>query len=654
MRIRNGLMGAALAVSGFWAEAASACGGFFCDNAQPVEQAGEQIVFAVDGTTVTTIVQVQYQGPSEAFSWVLPVPSVPKVGVSTDALFTQLRATTDPRFQMVFMPGAGGCRAAGCNFGTDASDATDGADGFDGMDGTDATDSGIDILDQGAVGPYDYTVIEADTGELLYDWLDENGYDTPPQAKPEIIHYVNQKFVFVAVKLQKLYDAGSVVPIKLTYESDTFACVPLRLTSIAAAPDMPVRAWILADARAIPMNYFHGTVNARAIPWQACGNGAPSWGCDQAYWNLVAAASDAGEGHTFVTEFAGKVAGLKAELPVFDLSSLAEQPTAEWFFQAVGWQGYAQNPAVLETYRALMPMKDGAPGDCAIPSSFYGPLFDECRSYHLPPEFVFDSAAVASALEEAVNEAALDVNALLAAHSYVTRLYTRISPEEMTMDPLFSFNPDLPDVSNVHQLRLTPECDGESNDAVRYKTEWPNGEVDLMPIGQCGEPLFPNASAQPALGQLQILGESGPAENITSADVPKRIGALELRSPSAGQSEKAQTATARAAGVDRRSGTMGLAPRVDDGGGSDGVDGNDGVEAFDGNDGRDGSVGVDGIDGNDSDGGSGDGAESDDGSTASKDGTAGCTAGDSGKGVVPLLLGLLAVILTGRRRRSTP
>ena len=47
---------------------------------------------------------------------------------------------------------------------------------------------------------------------------------------------------------------------------------------------------------------------------------------------------------------------------------------------------------------------------------------------------------------------------LLASRPYVTRLYTTLSAPEMDLDPLFDFNPDLPNVSNVHTARRVIEC----------------------------------------------------------------------------------------------------------------------------------------------------------------------------------------------------
>ena len=60
---------------------ATACGGFFC-QAQPIIQASEQIIFRQEGNRITAIVQIQYQGTAEDFSWVVPVPGIPDLSVA--------------------------------------------------------------------------------------------------------------------------------------------------------------------------------------------------------------------------------------------------------------------------------------------------------------------------------------------------------------------------------------------------------------------------------------------------------------------------------------------------------------------------------------------------------------------------------------------
>ncbi len=51
------------------AQPANACGGFFCDRDEPVDQAGESIVFAVDGEEVTAHIGITYKGSARDFAW---------------------------------------------------------------------------------------------------------------------------------------------------------------------------------------------------------------------------------------------------------------------------------------------------------------------------------------------------------------------------------------------------------------------------------------------------------------------------------------------------------------------------------------------------------------------------------------------------------
>src|SRR6478752_1333126 len=80
---------------------AQACGGLFCNAAQPVNQAAEGIIFAdIDDAATTAVIQIQYQGPSQNFSWLLPISSVPKsdadIGIASNLALQRLQAATNP------------------------------------------------------------------------------------------------------------------------------------------------------------------------------------------------------------------------------------------------------------------------------------------------------------------------------------------------------------------------------------------------------------------------------------------------------------------------------------------------------------------------------------------------------------------------------
>src|SRR3954447_21839995 len=104
--LRTTLFGAlALVASALTPGLASACGGFFCNQSQPVNQAAEGIVFADNGDgTVTAVIQIMYQGPSKNFSWLLPISSVPKsdsdIRIASNLALQRLQAATNPNYSL--------------------------------------------------------------------------------------------------------------------------------------------------------------------------------------------------------------------------------------------------------------------------------------------------------------------------------------------------------------------------------------------------------------------------------------------------------------------------------------------------------------------------------------------------------------------------
>ena len=99
---------------------------------------------------------------------------------------------------------------------------------------------------QGAVGPFDAAVIKSDDSIELKKWLTDNEYVVSDAAVGLIDVYVRENKYFVALKLLNGVGVRSIQPIVLTFRG-TEACVPLRLTAIAANPDMPVLVWVLGD-----------------------------------------------------------------------------------------------------------------------------------------------------------------------------------------------------------------------------------------------------------------------------------------------------------------------------------------------------------------------------------------------------------------------
>jgi hypothetical protein len=321
---------------------AQACGGFFCTNV-PVDQSAERIIFAVNEAagTIDAYVQINYTGSPDQFAWVVPVPNPPQVDVADIATINELDGLTRPNYISPPIPGD-------CQIPMPAA----------------AGGEGVTVFGQGSVGPYNYAVVGSEDPQALVQWLRDNGYQITKAMEPLVDVYVKEKMDFLAMKLQPQKEVKDIQPVKMTYKSSK-PMIPLRLTAVAANPDMAVVTWIFAKSQAEPENYAKVAISDDDIVFGVFSG--------TNYTSLVSQAADQHSGQAFVTEFAG---------PTKDLG--ATDPT---------------------------------------------------------------------------------LSTLLRQYPYLTRVYTRLSPEEMTLDPVFRFNPDLPTISNVHDLSKDMrvwDCDGGS------------------------------------------------------------------------------------------------------------------------------------------------------------------------------------------------
>ena len=100
-----------------------------------------------------------------------------------------------------------------------------------------------------------------------------------------------------------------------------------------------------------------------------------------------------------------------------------------------------------------------------------------------------------------------EANALFTHFPTLTRLITTLSPEDMTSDPVFSFNPELPEVSRSHSATLINNCGRPSQLVTEQR--W---LVDGAATGS----LPPEVSATPVALRIESLGEEGPATVLTN------------------------------------------------------------------------------------------------------------------------------------------
>ena len=466
-----------------------ACGGFFCQPAQPVLQTGESIVFGVNGTQVRMTVQIKYEGPAEGFSWVLPVPFQPKVDVGSDRIFTTLFARTRPTFQLTLpdLPGkpTDSCSEKAleffpCAFSEAAFGGNQTGSAFGDADGP-------IILEQGSVGPFDFVILEAAENDpsTVFDWLQDNGYEQPPEAAALLNYYAIHDHVFVALRLQKDAESGDIQPLILEYEMPEpdedgetnnnnmpIACVPIQLTRIAALDNMPITVYILGNARAVPLNFIELELDDRLVDWLPC-NGNP-FCYDTDYRDRFDRAASELVNQTFVTEYAGPASIMEGQI-AFPLTreQILQVETEQDFVNRFSFL-LPRNPLVNGILEEFAPFAFQVTGG--------GPGF----AMDGESEFVFNATALADELDEKVLQPALADQRYVDGFANLTSLYARLGPESMTKDPFFAFKPELPEVDNVHRASSTPVCTEDVASALEITVEQGGGSI-VVPatIGGC-------------------------------------------------------------------------------------------------------------------------------------------------------------------------
>ena len=503
-RLPASFAAAAALGSSLVAHPAAACGGFFCDNSQPVNQAAERIIFAVeDDGSVTATIQIQYAGDADAFAWVLPVEGSPAISVSSDLAFARLQAATNPQYLLTTT--VEGTCADGFRGGVPGLDSTGGS-----IDAA-AADAGssVSVVDEGTVGPYDYVVISVDPAapvisDVAVTWLRDNGYQIDPAGAERLAPYLEGGMNLLAFRLTSGRSTGSIRPVRLTFGAG-LATIPIRPTAVAAVADMGVLVWVLGRDRAIPVNYFSLELNEALINWLSPGS---------TYDDVVNEAANQAGGQGFVTEMAG------------DAPPLADAIFADWersnweTIAATDWTGREGELllSVINQYGGYDGMRDALAANLTLPE---GVTLDDvlaCAGCVFGWDTMdlagFEPAAFLAAVEAGAIVPMEETAAMFRALPTVTRFYTTMSADEMTRDPAFDFNANLRDVSNVHQASRIIECSPSLTiNEAPWRIVLPSGET--VRGSGTGWPFTATDGSMPANARISRLETDGDGVVVT-------------------------------------------------------------------------------------------------------------------------------------------
>ena len=217
----------------------------FTPPEQELNGTGQRAFIVYDPRTqqVNLVPSINIRGEATEFAIVIPTPSIPKLDTVDRRIFRELNDVTMP---VTRWRGGGG--SSGCNvFTTDDSGDSVVVDSA-------AEDGGVTIISEQSVGAFDTVILTADNPMALTDWLDEHGYHHSIDDNAILQSYIDQKWIFTAMRLSVEFEGGErrparffdrpVDPILLTYRAERLI-YPLRLTSISAREGTDVTVYIL-------------------------------------------------------------------------------------------------------------------------------------------------------------------------------------------------------------------------------------------------------------------------------------------------------------------------------------------------------------------------------------------------------------------------
>ena len=236
---------------------ARACGGCFQPPQEnPTIVTDHRMILTVSKQQSTLYDQIKYQGDPSSFAWVLPISGTVEVGLSADAVFSALDAST--RTQIISPPQ--NCPPPpNCNSGFGGSASSPGS--------ADAGSKGdVTVTKQEVVGPYLTVQLKATDPSALQDWLAQNGFSVPADVKPVVDNYVAEKFDFLALKLIPGKGVQDMRPVRVTTHGAS-AVLPLRMVAAGTGATVGISLWVVSEGRYEASNFPNFAIKADDLVW---------------------------------------------------------------------------------------------------------------------------------------------------------------------------------------------------------------------------------------------------------------------------------------------------------------------------------------------------------------------------------------------------
>jgi len=257
MRAVLGAVGVGVLALGAAARDARACGGCFHEPSQNGDVITDhRMIFRVTPQATTLYDEIEYQGAPQSFAWVLPIHGPVTVGLSSDIVFAALDSATQTT---IVAPNLPPCQTCACGGGGSSGGGLAGAAAAD-------AGTGVNVISQSVVGPYDTVQLSSTNPGALEQWLQANGYVIPQDVQPIVSAYVNEGFDFLAMRLAPGQNVQAMRPVRVT-SSGAGLSLPLRMVSAGTGATVGITLWVVADGRYEPQNFQTFEIAPSELTW---------------------------------------------------------------------------------------------------------------------------------------------------------------------------------------------------------------------------------------------------------------------------------------------------------------------------------------------------------------------------------------------------
>lgn len=225
---------------------ANACAGIFHEEGRLAESDNQEVILEDLGDGAARAhYRAIYNGDSADFGWIIPIPGEATALEDGDAeLFATLRERTAPTVEYLYSSddgGSTGCRSAKSDNAMAGGTTT-----------LEDRGNGVDVLEEGFTGTYDYTLVAATDASELVDWLTENGWSVGG-SEAELAAYVADGWQFAALSVTpdsaETSDEGrELPPVTITYDGDV--AFPARMAASAGAISQRTTLYVIGAHQA--------------------------------------------------------------------------------------------------------------------------------------------------------------------------------------------------------------------------------------------------------------------------------------------------------------------------------------------------------------------------------------------------------------------